>query len=363
MSETDHDAAIARLEARVAALTDEVTRLTRQASAAPSPAPTTAAAASTTITPAGSEGVTDRRHLLKRAGMVAAGAVAGGAALTAAGASPASAADGNSLVIGNGGASSNTGSSTTELRSSGKDGSMGLFVVQDSNLTLTLFPAAIQGLADNGVVTHGVYGYSAVTDGNGVVGVGNAAGVFASGGRADIALGGLGAPPYSTGTDYNDGDIIEDVNGDLWACVVSGAPGTWRKLAGPNTAGSLHLLATPVRVYDSRPGNPPATGPKAPLANGNTRDIDAKGNSSGVPNNATAVLANFTVVNTSANGFLAAYRAGIAFPGTSTINWYQPGTVVANTTVVALNASETFRCLVPAGSSTDFFVDIIGYHL
>ena len=62
-------------------------------------------------------------------------------------------------------------------------------------------------------------------------------------------------------------------------------------------------------------------------------------------------------------GFLSAYKTGIPFPGTSTINWYLPGTVVANTTVVAINDSQQFTCLVPASSSTDVFVDVIGYFL
>jgi len=304
-----------------------------------------------------------RRQMLRRLGTGAAGALAGGALLAAGQASPAAAANGNSLVIGNHGGGSNTGSATTELRSSGRSGTMGLFVVQDGSIGLTLFPAAVQGFATEGVVSSGVYGYSSIDEGFGVVGVGSGAGVYASGGRADIALNPSGAAPYASATPHNEGDMIEDTNADLWVCVASGTPGTFRKVAGPATAGQLHLLPTPTRVYDSRPGNAPALGTKSPLANGAIRDIDAKGNGSGVPEHATAVLANFTVVNTSATGFLAAYRSGIPFPGTSTINWSQPGTIVANTTIVAVSSAETFRCHVPATSSTDFFVDVIGYFL
>jgi len=360
-NEHAHDDVVARLEAKVAELSAEVAEM-KAASTAPAAAAPAAAGPAVIDTTGKLDAVTDRRQMLKRAGVVAAGAAVGGAVL-ATQTGIASAANGSNLIIGNNGGSSNTGSATTELRSSGHTGSMGLFVVQDGTTTITLWPAAIQGLASGGNVTHGVYGFSSQTNGYGVVGVADEAGVFASGGRADIALGGLGAAPYSTGTAHNDGDILEDVNGDLWNCVVGGTPGTWRKLAGPNTAGSLHLLASPVRVYDSRPGNPPNIGLKTPLANGATRTIDAKGNSSGVPAHSTAILANFTVVNTSANGFLSAYKTGIAFPGTSTINWFLPGTVVANTTVVALNDSQQFTCLVPASSSTDFFVDVIGYYL
>ncbi len=328
------------------------------------PAAPALAAGSASVPTASAESVDEgRRQMLRRLGTGAAGALAGGALLAAGQASPAAAANGDHLVLGDHGGGSNAASATTELRSSGRSGTMGLFVVQDGTVGLTLFPAAVQGFATEGVVSSGVYGYSSIESGFGVVGIGTGAGIYASGGRADIALNASGAAPYSTATQHTEGDMIEDNNADLWVCVTTGTPGTFRKVAGPGTAGQLHLLPTPTRVYDSRPGNAPALGTKSPLANGSTRDIDAKGNGSGVPDRATAVLANFTVVNTSANGFLAAYRAGIAFPGTSTLNWSQPGTIVANTTIVAVSSAETFRCFVPATSSTDFFVDVIGYFL
>lgn len=361
-NEQERDDVVARLEAKVAELSAEVAEMKAAGTATAAAAPATAGPA--VIDTTGTlDRVTDRRQMLKRAGVAAAGAAVGGAVL-ATQTGIASAANGDAVLIGHNGATTNLGSTTTELRSSGHAGTMGLFVVQDGTTSITLFPSAIQGIASGGNVTHGIYGFSSQTNGYGVVAVADdAAGLFASGDRADIALGGLGAAPYSTSIAHSDGDILEDVNGDLWACAVAGTPGTWRKLAGPATAGSLHMLATPTRVYDSRPGNPPAIGLKTPLANGATRVIDTKANSSGVPAHSTAVLANFTVVNTSANGFLAAYKTGISFPGTSTINWYLPGTIVANTTVVAVDASQQLTCLVPANSSTDFFVDIIGYYL
>ena len=47
---------------------------------------------------------------------------------------------------------------------------------------------------------------------------------------------------------------MHDADGNLWFCVADGTPGTWRQLSGAATSGQLHVLAGPVRVYDSRPG-------------------------------------------------------------------------------------------------------------
>jgi hypothetical protein len=179
--------------------------------------------------------------------------------------------------------------------------------------------------------------------------------------RAQVALraaDGMPAPPDRTDS-HGPGEIYLDSANGLWCSVADGSPGTWRQLAGLDTAGSLHLI-TPKRVYDSRPTDPPLGGVKGPLGNG-TRDVDCTNNASGVPLGATAVLVNLTVVNTSASGFLAAYKKGIAFPGTSSINWNLPTTIVANTTIVAVDAAAKLTCLVPVNASADFFVDVIGY--
>ena len=149
-------------------------------------------------------------------------------------------------------------------------------------------------------------------------------------------------------------NLLTACNGPLGGALVGYQP--------PTTGGTLRLLAVPVRVYDSRPGNPPLIGTKAPLANAATRVVDAKANSSGVPAGAAAVLANITVVNTSANGFLSAFKTGVAVPTASTLNWFLPGTVAPNTTIVACDANAQISCYVPAGASADFFVDVLGYY-
>ena len=138
-----------------------------------------------------------------------------------------------------------------------------------------------------------------------------------------------------------------------------GTDGKWRKLAGPDTAGALHLLASPKRVYDSRPGEPPAIDPKSPLTPNVARTIDPKANSSGVPAQARGVLVTLTVPSLAAGGFATVWPSG-AWPGTSNIN-FGPNQTIATTTVVGLGPGATF--LVQSNVATNVLIDIVGYYL
>ena len=299
---------------------------------------------------------TSRRQLLTRAATAAAGAVAGGTALAVAQATPAAAV--TTYYTGNPGVdvtASPDSSSSIALDAHGLNNATGIRTISQTGTGM--FAATNSGFAVSAEATGGyaVYGESIGT------GVGVTAATGSAGGT-QLWLNG-GPPPPATSAQFRPaGSIVKDAFNDVWFCVLSGTPGTWLRVTGTNTAGALTLLPTPKRVYDSRPGNVPATPPKSPLANGATRDVDCTLNGSGVPVGATGVLANFTVVNTSGAGFLAAFKKGVAVPNASTINWFQAGTVVANTTVVACDATGKISCYVPPSSSADFFVDIIGYY-
>lgn len=135
--------------------------------------------------------------------------------------------------------------------------------------------------------------------------------------------------------------------------------GLWRRLAGPSTAGQLHVLPAPVRVYDSRPGQPPtAVGPKVPTVVNGVRIIDTTGNGSGVPADANAVLINLTITGPQSAGFASAWATG-PFPGTSRINFAVLQSIAA-TTVVGCGPSATIQIL--ANTVTDFLVDVIGFY-
>jgi hypothetical protein len=117
---------------------------------------------------------------------------------------------------------------------------------------------------------------------------------------------------------------------------------------------------TPTRVYDSRPGNPPLGVTKGQLSNG-TRVIDML-NGVWLPVTPKGVLTTTTVVNTSPTGFLSLYQNGIAWPGTSSVNWFTAGQIAATTAYTDVDSAGKAVAKVPASSSTDFFVDLVGYY-
>ena len=170
-----------------------------------------------------------------------------------------------------------------------------------------------------------------------------------------------GAPTNGTsraGSIISTREAGDDNLGSLWYCAVAGSPGTWKKLAGPATAGAFHVLPSTIRVWDSRPGLPPLSVPKGPLANGATDVIDCTLGGA-VPVGATAVMVNLTIAGTSAAGFLAAFKNGISWPGNSSINWSTAGLTTANLVVVALDAQARFALRANRGCSTDFVVDVM----
>jgi hypothetical protein len=186
-------------------------------------------------------------------------------------------------------------------------------------------------------------------------------GVRAMGGRAPLLLAPQGSAPRTRSDAHVVGELVEDSGGSLWLCTTAGSPGTWRKLAGPATAGALHVLGTPVRAYDSRAGQAPLGVVKGALGAGATRALDMSVGGA-VPAGATAVLVNLTVVNTSPGGFLSAYRTGAAAPSTSSINWDHAGAVLGNNATVGVNTARslTVRC---GSGSTHLVVDVLGYYL
>ena len=157
------------------------------------------------------------------------------------------------------------------------------------------------------------------------------------------------------------GEILIDGSGNLWSCTVAGTPGTWRKLSGPGTAGQMHLLAAPVRVYDSRSGTQPAVGTKAPLSPNVARVLDATVNSSTVPAGATAILVSLLVVNAPAgNGNLTLWANGVAKPASNNMVWGGSVGRFSTMTISALDSSGRFQ--VASNLATDVVVDVIAYY-
>ncbi len=299
---------------------------------------------------------TDRRHLLTKAATATVGAVVGGAAMAIGQASPAAAASGTF-----------TGDPAVEATAVPSSGTaiVAESITGDGVSGNTQSGYGVRAEADSGFgaycgsyTGYGMYGVSTLN-----------CGVAAScgpEGRSQLFLesldGGI-APPLTRTDLHQSGEICRDYDDDLWLCVGSGIPGSWRRIAGPATAGAFIALPTPIRVYDSRPGQVPiAVGPKTPLAANTPRVVDLKGNGSGVPEGATAVSVNLIATGTTSaiGGFMSIYRNGIGFPGTSNLNWSGPAETVAVTTITAVDGNAL--CQVYAGSVTDVVVDVLGYY-
>ena len=234
-------------------------------------------------------------------------------------------------------------------------GSGGVGVYGEHRAASTESGTGVVGVSNSGA---GVSGTS--SSGVGVVGSGTSFDLQASGsGRVLLSANGVANPPAGGSTV---GTIAKDSAGNHWVCVASGTPGTWRKLAGPSTSGSLHLI-TPKRVYDSRPTEAPVLiAPKTPLS-GATRTIDCTLNTSGVPANAAGLLLNVTAVTISASGFLAVTPGGAGFTGTSTLNWASAGIAIANSVTVAAGAGAKLDLTTGGGGNADVIVDVFGFYL
>jgi hypothetical protein len=294
-----------------------------------------------------------RRSVLKMAGAAAAGVVAGLAA-----ARPAAASDGNNLVAG----FDNFAQFTTKIIN-------GTGPAAANNDTSAAFD--VSGF-EQGIIARatnfGVLGEALGAGvGTGVIAVGDRFGVSAMGNSAAIVLQGFGASPLSLVGGHLAGEIYKDGDGNVWVCVASGAPGSWRKVAGPASAGVFHPV-TPGRVYDSRV---PAPQPGV-LAGGANRTVsvaDRRNLTTGavvaadfVPAGATAVAANVTVVSQSAGGFVAVNPGGITTVTASIVNWSANGQAIANAAPLAINPV-TRAVTVVASASTHFLIDVLGYWL
>ncbi len=331
-----------------------------------------------------------RRNMLK----LAAGAAAGGAAIAIAGAKPAAALDNQSVLIGNQRTQGDTGRTTTVIRyTNGATpqvttplatlANANIMTVRDDpsggglilfNPSSSSYPAAFGGYGYD-TMPNGIYGYTASpTQGYGIVGFGvnDNTGVLARGNRANVEFYNDGAAPPTRTDAHSRGEMIADDDGNLWYCTAAGSPGTWKKVAGNDTSGAFHAVS-PYRGYDSRRDMPL---PGVLAGGGQNRVIsikDSRDPSTGaiitpdvVPAGATAVAFTITVVNTVAAGNLTVTEGDAVSTTASTINWYESNAIVANSSVVKLDASrqvKVFNNTTNPGATTNFLLDITGYYL
>jgi hypothetical protein len=177
------------------------------------------------------EEVSSRRGLFKLAGAVATGAIAH----TVLNAQPAAAQV----------TSNTTGFQITNTSASGVVG-FGVKGISNGNTA----SAGVIGNSPSGygVVGESTTGYDLYAGGNGRLGL-----------IQHVTMG----PPTSGA--YDAGDIIRDAGGNTWSCVQAGSGSTakWRKLAGPGTAGTMHMFNHPERIVAYEPTPSGLTGATA----------------------------------------------------------------------------------------------------
>jgi len=159
-------------------------------------------------------------------------------------------------------------------------------------------------------------------------------------------------------------DLIVDLEGYVAPTTSSATP-----------SGLYTPLPSPVRLCDTRPGNPShLTGTENTQCNGGTNNpggtLIAKtprsiivGGFDTIPANATAVVLNVTVANAQAAGYLTVYPGNETTPPTSSNVNYQPGQASANRVIVPLaliNGKGDINLYSSAGA--DVIVDASGYY-
>jgi hypothetical protein len=284
----------------------------------------------------------------------------------------------------------------------------------------SVFPAALAGYTDRSEQPNGVYGFTSINDdtAHAIVGVASDTAAAATGvlgqhdgfgvgveghspkgfgvvGRGSTGVSALGTDvglsasgdiaaiflpptqvtaPLARVDTHNAGEI--DIHrldsfgfeSDFWACVTGGAPGRWRKLAGPGTAGSLHPV-DPTRVYDSRaaaPGGGRITANAdrvVSVKDGRDLITGAVTVADLVPDGASAVAFNVTITQTVDRGFIAVTPGDATALAASTINWSEAGQTIANGSLVKLDDSRQIKVFSGPNGSAHVILDIVGYYL
>ena len=130
--------------------------------------------------------------------------------------------------------------------------------------------------------------------------------------------------------------------------------------APPATAGLEFYPVTPCRLIDTRVSSfQSGFGPPSMTA-GSTRTFPIPANTAcGIPASAAAYSLNVTAVPQKTLGILTIWPAGNPEPNVSTLNVYNPGTVVANAAIVPGGTSGAIN--VNVTDLTDLVIDINGY--
>jgi len=140
----------------------------------------------------------------------------------------------------------------------------------------------------------------------------------------------------------------------------------WQADAAPGDTDSTFVPVTPCRLFDTRPGQPPAGGVKSPLGAGNsnirTQQVTGSiGNCVGIPAGATAISMNVTIVNPTAQSNLRIFPADAGLPTASNLNWLPGQSPTPNKVDVKLSPAGEIN-LFNQNGTVDVLADVVGYY-
>jgi hypothetical protein len=136
--------------------------------------------------------------------------------------------------------------------------------------------------------------------------------------------------------------------------VLVDVAGFYSSEVGPD--GLRFRPKTPTRILDTR--DPVRYDPRGALRSGETRRLSTFW-STGVPDNAQAVVLNVTVTGTTAPSYLSVYPSDVERPVVSNLN-YGPGATRANQVVVRVPPSHEISIYNHLGNA-DVIVDVVGW--
>ncbi|MGB3737228.1 MAG: hypothetical protein WA964_19900 [Ilumatobacter sp.] len=323
----------------------------------------------------------ERRAMLRKIALGGAGAAVGTMALSSrasAGDSAGTTIGGNAVELG----VANTSDTPTTIEvtpATADSGQSALSVGGYVPSADSPFPAAIGGYGDD-TISNGLHGSTTASDGFGAVAASLAPAAGDLGGvPAALAVAALnGAQIRFVGLDgavvgpnpglHYPSELYVDAEGTLWFTVPVADSDTdvrFVKLAGTPTAGSLHTLAFPVRVFDTRIGDDPVK-PAADSVSEVDLTTKLDGSDSGLGAGSTAALLNITIADSDNKGFFSVSAAGVQTPDAevfSSGNWTQAGTNLGTSVTTAISADGKIDIELGPEGGTHLIVDVVGYYL
>ncbi len=145
-------------------------------------------------------------------------------------------------------------------------------------------------------------------------------------------------------------------------CVALVGAAVTISVAGADTAPSSLVAITPCRLLDTRSGSPVGDHP-GPLTSGETATLGVTGSHGDctIPTTSTAVVANVTIVNPAAIGYLTVFPADAPQPVSSNLNWTAHQDATPNQVTVGLSANGEINVFnAGGGGNVDVIIDLVG---